>query len=189
MTYEGDTASVDFLYQLGTQESILGGTMLEVTIYDDTGYEMTIRFSSQGQRGTGSVYEDTSRLSFLENGSELFYFSFSTYYDAQQSADNFSFQMDVGESGYSLFTVSADGSVTADSAAQSLTADLTTALLVEGDSISMDLLYAIEPLDQITIDGTGYIAVDQMTAEDVSRLESLAEQNLYLLVMQLYYGM
>ena len=189
MTYEGDTASVDFLYQLGTQESILGGTMLEVTIYDDTGYEMTIRFSSQGQRGTGSVYEDTSRLSFLENGSELFYFSFSTYYDAQQSADNFSFQMDVGESGYSLFTVSADGSVTADSAAQSLTADLTTALLVEGDSISMDLLYAIEPLDQITIDGTDYIAVDQMTAEDVSRLESLAEQNLYLLVMQLYYGM
>ena len=97
--------------------------------------------------------------------------------------------MDVGESGYSLFTVSADGSVTADSAAQSLTADLTTALLVEGDSISMDLLYAIEPLDQITIDGTDYIAVDQMTAEDVSRLESLAEQNLYLLVMQLYYGM
>ena len=45
---------------------------------------------------------------------------------------------------------------------------------------------AKKPLEQITIEGTDYIAVDQMTAEDVTRLESLAEQNLYLVVMQLY---
>ena len=185
----GAVLTIDFLCQLGTQESILGGTLLEVTMSDSTGTEIVISYSSQGQRGSGSVYEDTSRLSFQTDGEEVIFFNLYTYYDAQQSGDNFSFQLDVGEYGYALFTVSADGSLSADSAAQSLSADLTTALSVEGESISMDLLYAAEPLDQITIDGSDFVAIDQMSSSDLAELEALAEQNLYMLLMQFYYGM